>query len=94
MTLLIALEFNHTLQYTVSRDKGIIQARVVVLIALLAVVRKVIVVDLQDASPASLAALDGLVLCLVLTYWLIRERDDRLQKGHRLARTGAAPGAA
>ena len=29
LTLLIALEFNHTLQYVITREKGIVQARVV-----------------------------------------------------------------
>ena len=47
MTLLIALEFNHTLRYVVTHDRGIIQAKIVILIALMAVVRKVIVVDLR-----------------------------------------------
>jgi hypothetical protein len=31
MTLLIALEFNHTLRYVVRHDRGIIQAKVVIL---------------------------------------------------------------
>jgi uncharacterized membrane protein (DUF373 family) len=44
--------------------RNIIQAKVVILIALLAVVRKVIVVDLYEATPASVAALAGLVLSL------------------------------
>ena len=78
MTLLIALEFNHTLTYVVTRERGIIQAKVVILIALLAVVRKVIVVDLYEATPASVAALAGLVLSLGVTYWLMREQDDRM----------------
>lgn len=34
MTLLIALEFNHTLQYMVTRQESIIQTSVVLLIAL------------------------------------------------------------
>ena len=33
MTVLIALEFNHTLQYVFTRELGIIQARTVILIA-------------------------------------------------------------
>ena len=47
LTLLIALEFNHTLRYVITHDRGIIQAKIVILIALLAVVRKVIVMDLR-----------------------------------------------
>jgi hypothetical protein len=35
LTLLIALEFNHTLQYVITRERGIIQAKIVILIALL-----------------------------------------------------------
>ena len=35
LTLLIALEFNHTLQYVVAREQSIIQTKVVLLIALL-----------------------------------------------------------
>jgi uncharacterized membrane protein (DUF373 family) len=43
VTLLIALEFNHTLQYVVAREQSIIQIKVVLLIALLALSRKLIV---------------------------------------------------
>jgi uncharacterized membrane protein (DUF373 family) len=74
MTLLIALEFNHTLQYVIARELGIIQARIVVLIALLALARKVIVVDLHAETPASIAALATLALALGATYWLINPR--------------------
>jgi phosphate-starvation-inducible protein E len=34
LTLLIALEFNDTLQYVVTRERGIIQAKIVILIAM------------------------------------------------------------
>jgi len=40
--LLIALEFNHTLQYVVTREQSVIQIKVVLLIALLALARKLI----------------------------------------------------
>ena len=50
LTLLIALEFNHTLQYFVKREQSIIQTKVVLLIALLAVARKFIVLDLRDVD--------------------------------------------
>jgi len=73
MTVLIALEFNHTLQYVVTRERGIIQARIVILIALLALARKVIVVDLFAIPPASIVALAALTAALGATYWLMRE---------------------
>jgi uncharacterized membrane protein (DUF373 family) len=81
MTLLIALEFNHTLQYVVSGERGIIHTKMVVLIALLALARKVIVVELFTAAPAALLALAALTLALGVTYWLMRERDDRASLG-------------
>jgi phosphate-starvation-inducible protein E len=33
LTLLIALEFNHTLQYVITRAKGIVQVRVVIIMS-------------------------------------------------------------
>jgi uncharacterized membrane protein (DUF373 family) len=91
MTLLIALEFNHTLQYVVSRERGIIQAKVVILIALLALARKVIVMDLTQTSAATAAALAALTLALGATYWLMRERDDRLRELGALRRGESQP---
>jgi uncharacterized membrane protein (DUF373 family) len=51
---LIALEFYHTLQYVVAREQSIIQTKVVPLIALLAVARKFIVLDLHQVSSGQL----------------------------------------
>lgn len=77
MTVLIALEFNHTLTYVITRERGIIQARVVILIALLALARKVIVVDLYSVAPSTLGALAVLALALSITYWLIQDGESR-----------------
>src|SRR2546430_11882291 len=77
MTLLIALEFNHTLQYVVKREQSIIQTKVVLLIALLAVARKIVVLDLNGADAGQLLALAAITLALGAAYWLMRERDDR-----------------
>jgi uncharacterized membrane protein (DUF373 family) len=95
LTVLIALEFNHTLRYVVTRELGIIQARTVILIAMLALVRKLIVTDLSAVPPAGLAAEGGLLLALGITYWLMQEGGDRLQ-APRLGRGGpdSAEGAA
>lgn len=77
LTVLIALEFNHTLQYVVARERGIIQARVVIVIAVLALVRKIMVTDLSKIPPAGLAAEAALLLALGVTYRLMRERSNR-----------------
>jgi uncharacterized membrane protein (DUF373 family) len=84
MTLLIALEFNHTLQYVVNRTQSIIQTRILLLIALLAAARKVIILDLKEMGIGPTLGLAAIILVLGMTYWLIREQDDRLP--------GAKPG--
>jgi uncharacterized membrane protein (DUF373 family) len=76
MTLLIALEFNHTLHYVIAGARGLIHTRMVVLIALLALARKVIVVDLFAAPASSVLALSALTVALAITYRMIRERDE------------------
>jgi uncharacterized membrane protein (DUF373 family) len=78
MTLLIALEFNHTLQYVIRGDQSIVQTKVVLLVAVLAVARKFIVLDLMDSSVGELFALAAVTAALGAAYWLMRERDDRL----------------
>ena len=78
MTLLIALEFNHTLRHVITGDRGIIHTKTVILIAELALARKIIIADLFQETPASTLALAVLMMALGVTYWLMRERDDRL----------------
>ena len=74
MTLLIALEFNHTLHYFVTRQQSVVQTQVVLLIAMLALARKFIVLDLQTMASGTLLGLAGATLALGVTYWLIRQR--------------------
>jgi uncharacterized membrane protein (DUF373 family) len=79
MTLLIALEFNHTLQYAAAGERGVIQARIVLVIAQLALARKVIVADLYDAAPLSIAATGLLALALAVAYFLMRESTEPVE---------------
>jgi uncharacterized membrane protein (DUF373 family) len=76
MTLLIALEFNHTLQYAVAGERGIIQARIVLVIAQLALARRVIVADLYHVQAPSIAALAALSIALAVAYRFTREPPD------------------
>jgi uncharacterized membrane protein (DUF373 family) len=77
MTLLIALEFKHSILKVVMRRESIIQVKTVVLIALLAVSRKFIILDIEKYSASTILALAASLLALGIVYWLIRERDDR-----------------
>ncbi|QFT56729.1 phosphate-starvation-inducible PsiE family protein [Microbulbifer sp. THAF38] len=72
ITLLIALEFSHTLQYVVTRQQSIIQTTVVVLIAILALARKFIILDLDKVSAGELLGLAAATLALGLTYLILK----------------------
>ena len=76
MTLLIAMEFKHSIVRVALRRDSIIQVKTVILIGLIALARKFVVLD-PEASPGKIAALAGATLALGATYWLLRERDDR-----------------
>ena len=77
LTVLIALEFKHSILRVVAAGKSIIQVRTVLLIALLALARKLIILDLKQYSPGTLLALAALLLALGVTYWLVRDREHR-----------------
>ena len=73
MTVLIALELANSILRHIREDDTIIQAREVILIGMLAVVRKVIITDMSAVSPWQLAALGVLTISLASAYWLVRE---------------------
>jgi uncharacterized membrane protein (DUF373 family) len=77
LTVLIAIEFNHSIVHGLERRHGIVQVRTVVLIAILALVRKFIVIDAAHAEPMTILGLAASVLALGAVYWLIREQDRR-----------------
>lgn len=77
MTLLIAMEFKHSIVRVALRRDTIIQVKTVILIGLIALARKFVVLD-PEASPGKIAALAGATLALGITYWLLRERDDQM----------------
>ena len=80
MTLLIALEFKHSIVRVALRRSSIIQVKTVVLIALIALSRKFVILDSSATAASTIAALAGATLALGVVYWLMRERDDRFAK--------------
>jgi uncharacterized membrane protein (DUF373 family) len=76
MTLLIALEFKHSIIKVALRNESRIQVKTVILIALIALARKFVILD-PGTRPATIAALAMALLALGVVYWLMRERDDR-----------------
>lgn len=77
MTLLIAMEFKHSIIRVAMRRDNIIQVRTVILIALLALARKFIILDTATLTAAKIAALSGAVVALGIVYWVIRDRELR-----------------
>jgi uncharacterized membrane protein (DUF373 family) len=78
MTLLIALEFKHSIIRVALRRSSIVQVKTVVLIALIALSRKFVILDTNVTSASTIAALAGATLVLGVVYWLLRDQEDRL----------------
>jgi uncharacterized membrane protein (DUF373 family) len=78
-TVIIALEFKKSLLVTAERRESIVQIRSVVMIALLAICRKVIILDLRETDAPQLFALAAAILALGVVYWLIRDSNQRLR---------------
>lgn len=77
MTLLIAMEFMHSVVRMAARGDSLMQVKTVLLIGLLALARKFIILDPAETSPEKIAALGAATLALGAVYWLMRERDDK-----------------
>lgn len=86
MTLLIAMEFKHSIIRVALRRDSIIQVKTVVLIAIIALARKFVILD-PEVGPTKILALAGATLALGVVYWLIRERDDAVEGRDRIAQT-------
>src|ERR1700716_926067 len=76
-TVIIALEFKKSLLVVAERRDTVIQIRSVVMIALLAICRKVIILDLSETDALHILALAAAILALGAVYWLVRDSDQR-----------------
>jgi uncharacterized membrane protein (DUF373 family) len=79
-TVIIALEFKRTLVLVTERTESVVQVRAVILIALLAIVRKLIILDISPSDAPQLLALAVAILSLGGVYWLVRDQDRREQE--------------
>ena len=74
-TVLIALEFKHSIVRPALRRNSVVQVRTVLMIALLALSRKFVVLDSNVTPASTIAALGFATLVLGLLCWLLRHRD-------------------
>ncbi len=75
--------FKRSLLVVAERQHSVVQVRTVVLIALLAIVRKLLILDVGHATE-ELFALAAAIIALVAVYWLVR---DHLRRGDGTWRT-------
>ena len=77
-TVIIALEFKRSILVAVERHDTVFQVRIVVLLALLAVLRKFIILDTAKTEATTILALAAAVVALGGAYWVLRDQDARL----------------
>jgi uncharacterized membrane protein (DUF373 family) len=71
LTVLILLEFTHSIYRSIKNRSVIIEARAIVLIAIIVVARKLILVDFKSATVEQVASYGGIALALGILYWLL-----------------------
>ena len=76
-TVIIALKFKRTLLLVTEQTDSVVQVRAVILIALLAIVRKLIILDISPGDAPQLLALAVATLSLGGVYWLVRDQERR-----------------
>ena len=76
-TVIIALEFKRSILVAVERHDTVFEVRTVVLLALLAVLRKFIILDTAKTEPTAILALSAAVVALGGAYWVLRDQDAR-----------------
>jgi uncharacterized membrane protein (DUF373 family) len=90
-TVIIALEFKRSLLVLAERRESVVQVRTVVLIALLAMVRKLLILDLSATDALQLFALAAAILALGAVYWLVRQQDRHERIFRRRGTKSALP---
>jgi uncharacterized membrane protein (DUF373 family) len=75
LTILILIEFNHSIAVALSQKSGILQARPIVIITILVIARKVILLDFNMATFEQLIAISGMAVAFGILYWLMTARS-------------------
>ena len=77
LTVIILVEFNHSIVLAIRQRSGAIQVRIVVLITIIVLARKLVLLDYATGSMETLLGLGGLALSLGGLYWLISDGEQR-----------------
>lgn len=84
LTVVIALELARSVQQMARGEHGLAQVRTVVLIGILAVVRKIILLEIESTSGMFLLGIAAATLALGLVYALVLEAERRARKDDTL----------
>jgi uncharacterized membrane protein (DUF373 family) len=76
-TVLIGLEFKRSFLIVTASQTSIVRIRSIILIGMLATLRKFIVLDLKEINVLEMLAVAAAILALGIVYWLVRDQDTR-----------------
>ena len=83
LSILILIEFNHSIALAMRRRSGVLEVRVVILISIIVIARKLILLDYAKTGLDTLLGLGGLALSLGALYWLLSDIERRRPPGVR-----------
>ncbi len=78
IAVLIAIEI--FVNITVYLTENVIHVRIVMATALMAIARKVIILDFKDLDPAYVWSTAAVVLAMSIGYWLVNKKDSETSK--------------
>ncbi len=87
LTGIIALEFKKPLLLVAERRESVVQVRTVFLIAVLAIVHKLLILDVRTTDALQLFALSTAILALGGLNWVVRDQDRRERVAQGSARS-------
>ena len=76
MTVLIAIEFNHTVLPDMTTKSPVVKVRAVLLVAMLALARKVILLDFKETEYTMVIGLAILFVGIAAAYWGVRREEE------------------
>ena len=78
MLVLIGFELLDTIVKTYM-DESVDHAQIVMAVAIIAIARKVIILDVKDLSGLALVGIAAIILALSIGYYLIKKKDPRVK---------------
>jgi len=79
MVVLIALEFNRSIAAMLTGQSALFQAKNIILIGILALVRKFVILDVSRTPPEAVIGMAVATLALAGVYWLISNGTNKEQ---------------